>query len=453
MTTVHPTEATGHTSHVASGTLPDMTPNRTPVNHRPHTYRVGWPLVVALILIAAVWVGGAIWSFAEQTALAEFKHFEIPQLLPLVIDGLAVAMAAVAWAASLDARAAVAARLGAALAVAGSAASNAVWAWERSAADPATVALAVAVPIAANVAFEVLLAEIRKQVQRFRGLPVPPQIPYPHWQRMWLSPWSTFWQWRRLVLKATDMTVAFAAAQGSGRGVGTAAAQGSGDGSDTLMLGFLRHPYPVSAARFRRVPARVSTPLGGTPTGPRQDPGRTGTETPTVGVSETPASVLDGTPGTVPSNGSGTVARHPDRTPAEPLGTPRVGKGSAPALTSGGTPAGTPSGTGPNTLGRDGADTPAEYPVDEVLIAVLRNPVRVPREADGTVPIKRAMRVLKIGRDRAIRVLKAQGLLREPLDETADDTPVEGTTSTPAGAPDGTVNGSRQHPDLAGVPS
>jgi hypothetical protein len=157
--TEHRRDETGQPDAAPSGNVHRTTPPK-------NRYRIGWTLVVALVLIAGVWVGGAIWSFAEQTAYARFKHFEIPELLPLVIDGLAIAMAAVAWAASLDGRAAVLARAGAAIAVCGSAGSNAAWAWERSKADPGTIALAVAVPIAANIAFEVLLAELRKQVQR-----------------------------------------------------------------------------------------------------------------------------------------------------------------------------------------------------------------------------------------------------------------------------------------------
>jgi hypothetical protein len=176
--------------------------------------RITWPLVIALLSIAAVWIGGAVWSFGEQTDYAHAKGFEVPQLLPLVLDGLAFAMASVAWAAVLDGRSAGFARIGTVLAIAGSASSNGAWAWERSGHDVGTVALAVAVPIAANVAFEVLLGEIRRTVQRSRGLPAPVPVPAPRVVRLVLSPFATFASWRRLVLAATDPRIAFAAITG-----------------------------------------------------------------------------------------------------------------------------------------------------------------------------------------------------------------------------------------------
>jgi hypothetical protein len=176
----------------------------------------GWwtrlPLRIALAAVALVWVFGCVWSFREQTGFAESKHFRIPELLPLVVDGLAISLAAVAWAASLDGRPAIFARLATAVGVAGSAASNGAFAWERSRADTGTVLLAVAVPVAANLAFEVLLAESRRQVLRRRGLPTPVAVPYPRLVRICLAPWSTFWQWRGLVLAATDLVPLFAAA-------------------------------------------------------------------------------------------------------------------------------------------------------------------------------------------------------------------------------------------------
>ncbi|MFI6228858.1 DUF2637 domain-containing protein [Micromonospora echinospora] len=162
------------------------------------------PITAALVLIAAVWAAGAVWSFEEQTAFAKDAGFHVPELLPLVLDGMAVAMAAVAYAASLDARPAVIARLGTALAVACSAASNVAWAWERSAGDEQTIALAGGVPVVANLAFEVLLSEIRRQVLRRRGQPGPAAITYPRLIRLALAPWPTFVTWRQLVLAATD---------------------------------------------------------------------------------------------------------------------------------------------------------------------------------------------------------------------------------------------------------
>jgi hypothetical protein len=168
------------------------------------------PMGIALGAVAAVWVLGCVWSFTEQSAFATAKGFSDPMLLPLVIDGLAAAMGGVAFAASLDARPAVAARVGTALAVLASAASNGLWAAERSTGpagpDPATVAIGVGIPIAANIAFEVLLAELRRQVQRRRGLPAPVPLPTLRVARLLLNPWPTFQQWRRLVLDTTDPT-------------------------------------------------------------------------------------------------------------------------------------------------------------------------------------------------------------------------------------------------------
>jgi hypothetical protein len=175
------------------------------------------PLPIALVAVALVWVGGCVWSFKEQSGFASAKGFYIPWLLPVVIDGLAIALAAVAWAASLDGRPAVFARLGTAIAVAGSATSNAAFAWERSNADVGTVTLAAAVPLAANLAFEVLLAESRRQVLRRRGVPAPVAVPYPRLLRVVLAPWSTFWTWRRLVLEATDLRPLFDAARSASR--------------------------------------------------------------------------------------------------------------------------------------------------------------------------------------------------------------------------------------------
>lgn len=162
------------------------------------------PTGLALLLIAAVWVCGAVWSFEEQTHLARALGFQTPELLPLTLDGMAVAMAAVAWAASLDARPAVYARLITAVAIGASAASNASAAWRRANGDAQTVIIAAGVAVAAMFAFEVLLGEMRRQVLRRRGQPGPVAITYPRLVRLFLAPWPTFTTWRRLVLKATD---------------------------------------------------------------------------------------------------------------------------------------------------------------------------------------------------------------------------------------------------------
>jgi hypothetical protein len=53
------------------------------------------------------------------------------------------------------------------------------------------------------MAFEVLLAELRRQVQRRRGGPAPVAVPYPRLIRLVLAPWQTFRAWRELVLRIT----------------------------------------------------------------------------------------------------------------------------------------------------------------------------------------------------------------------------------------------------------
>lgn len=167
------------------------------------------PIGIALLLIAAVWLCGAVWSFEEQTRLARELGFETPELLPLTLDGMAVAMAAVAYAASLDARPAVYARLITAVSIGASAASNASAAWRRSGGDEQTVILAAGVAVAAMLAFEVLLGEVRRQVLRRRGQPGPAAITYPRLVRLALAPWPTFTSWRKLVLTATDPALSF----------------------------------------------------------------------------------------------------------------------------------------------------------------------------------------------------------------------------------------------------
>ena len=181
----------------------------------PTPARLGWgarlaaqlPMRAALVAVATVWVLGCVWSFTEQTGFATAKGFSDAPLLPLIDDGLAAAMGGVAFAASLDGRPAVSARLGTALAVLASATLNGLWAAERSngAAGPdwGTVAVGAGIPIAANIAFEVLLAELRRQVQRRRGLPAPTPLPTLRVARLLLSPGPAFAEWRREVLDRT----------------------------------------------------------------------------------------------------------------------------------------------------------------------------------------------------------------------------------------------------------
>src|SRR5882762_1929936 len=186
---------------------PDTTWNRAPGRgeRRWRQFSSSLPMRTALLAVGSVWILGCVWSYQEQSAFAASKGFMFPHLLPLVIDGFAVSMAGVAWAASLDARAAIPARLATVVAVGASAASNGVWAYLRAYHDMVTVALGVAVPVVANLAFEVLLAEVRRQVQRRRGLPPPVAVPYPRLIRIMLAPWQTFRAWRAVVLEITAM--------------------------------------------------------------------------------------------------------------------------------------------------------------------------------------------------------------------------------------------------------
>jgi Protein of unknown function (DUF2637) len=186
---------------------PDAAWNRAPGRGegRWRRFSASLPMRTALMAVSTVWILGCVWSYQEQSAFAASKGFTFPHLLPLVIDGFAVSMAGVAWAASLDARPAIPARLATIVAVAASSASNGAWAYLRAHHDITTVTLGVTVPIAANLAFEVLLAELRRQVQRRRGLPPPVAIPYPRVIRIALAPWQTFRTWRALVLELTAL--------------------------------------------------------------------------------------------------------------------------------------------------------------------------------------------------------------------------------------------------------
>lgn len=211
---------------------------------------------IALSTVAAVWLLGCVWSFTEQTAYAGFKGFADPTLLPLVIDGLAASMAAVAFAASLDGRPALAARLGTALAVLASAASNGLWAAERSSAagggpDLPTVVIGAGIPIAANIAFEVLLAELRRQVQRRRGLPAPVPLPTLRIARLLLAPKSTFLAWRQEVLEVTASGAPPAALEGRGATSGDGPRGPGGAGAGDVEPAAAEHgEFPAESARF-----------------------------------------------------------------------------------------------------------------------------------------------------------------------------------------------------------
>jgi hypothetical protein len=169
------------------------------------------PLIIALVVVAGVWAAGAVWSFEHQSKFATSLGFHFGFLLPLVADGLPVAMAAVGFAAAIDGRPATAARLGTALAVAASATSNGMYADRRTnhghGGDLTTIVVAVAIPVLAAIAFEVLLGEMRKQVLQRRGQPAPTPIPPLRLARVLLSPRNEISEWRRHVLRVTDPTI------------------------------------------------------------------------------------------------------------------------------------------------------------------------------------------------------------------------------------------------------
>lgn len=244
-------------------------------------------VVISLLCIAGVWAFGCVWSFEEQSDFAALLGFRIPWILPVVLDGLAFSLAAVAFAASLDGRSALVARLVMVLAVASSASSNGAFAWQRSGGNHTTLAVSVGIPIAANLAFEVLLVEIRKQVMRRRGIPAPVALPYPRWQQMVLSPFRTFWQWRRLVLAALDLAPLFEAAQ--------SAAKIAPEQSDTTPVPAL--PTEPSAPALaepqteQNVPARPAVPPLRKSTPPSRSASTTALRL--VGAEHSPTAIAD----------------------------------------------------------------------------------------------------------------------------------------------------------------
>lgn len=173
-------------------------------------FTIALPMRAALAGVASVWALGAVWSYTEQTDFARALAFEHPTLLPLTIDGLAIATAGVAFAASLDGRPAIFARLMTVVGIAASATSNGVWAARRTAAlgsfgvDATAVAVGVGIPLVAYIAFEVFLSELRRRVQRSRGMPAPVALPTLRLSRLLLAPPSTFLAWRKEVLKRTE---------------------------------------------------------------------------------------------------------------------------------------------------------------------------------------------------------------------------------------------------------
>ena len=186
-------------SDIASG--PDADQPKTKKARFPYL-----PVTVALVLIAAVWVGACVISFTEQIRLAERYQFEMAWLFPLIFDGLASALAVTSWSAALDGRHSPLLRLVTCGAVSGSAWVNAAAVEARTvgALDWTQVGMAVAAPISAWVAFEFLLGELRRTIMRKRGEPAPPPVPALRLVRVLLAPARAVREWRSLTLDVTD---------------------------------------------------------------------------------------------------------------------------------------------------------------------------------------------------------------------------------------------------------
>jgi hypothetical protein len=161
----------------------------------------------SLTLVALVYAGGAVWSFHEQSKFALTLGFESrPWLLPIVLDGMVAAMASVALVVSLQGRSAFRPRMVTMIAITLSALSNAVAAWNRTEGETTQVTatiVATIIPVAAAVAWEALLDELRSQII----LSAAPylakrKIPGPRAIRLLLSP-RTILEWRLLVLEMT----------------------------------------------------------------------------------------------------------------------------------------------------------------------------------------------------------------------------------------------------------
>lgn len=170
------------------------------------TFATATVLAAALAGVASVWSLAAWWSFAEQTRGADHLGFAHPAVLPWTLDGLAFSLALVALAAALDGRPAPLARLGVLVALTGSVWANRLGVQLRSPGGHATddaVRMAAVAPLSAFVAFEVILAAIRRLVMRWRGLPAPTPIPTLRPVRVLLAPLHSVREWRAAVLAVT----------------------------------------------------------------------------------------------------------------------------------------------------------------------------------------------------------------------------------------------------------
>jgi hypothetical protein len=107
----------------------------------------------------------------------------------------------------------------------------------------------------------------------------------------------------------------------------------------------------------------------------------------------------------------------PPPVPAEPV----IEQVNEPILAVEPVPVPTPNGRTPAA---------AKVKTDAQLLAALRNPKRVPRDPDGTVPIRRAANTLGCGPERAKRLLDQEGLLRTGDDNDQADEPVPAELAT-----------------------
>ena len=183
------------------------------------------PMAISLGAVGIVWVGGAVFNFTEQMRFAENSGFELAFLLPLLLDGLAIALASVATSASMDGRAAIVPRLGTLVAVGASSWVSGQAAYARAFVrvdamsletrfDSTRVIIGVGVPLFSLLAFEVLLVEIRRVVQKVRGRVSPVPIPMPRLV-MWIAqpPWRTYSMWRRAALEQCTRELTIVQAQ------------------------------------------------------------------------------------------------------------------------------------------------------------------------------------------------------------------------------------------------
>lgn len=161
------------------------------------------PLKINILLVIGVAGFGWVWSFEELTHFADATGFGLPWIFPLVVDGLVAALGVTVTNASLDNRPAILARVFIGVASALSVALNVIAATKRID-DPVIWLVAGVPPAAAFLAFEFVMAEVRRQEERRRGVPARTHVPRPRGVRLALAPIRTVKEWRQLVLVLTD---------------------------------------------------------------------------------------------------------------------------------------------------------------------------------------------------------------------------------------------------------